>query len=103
MTNSLKDRLVADLREYLTANIFDGTDGGVEGAVLVSTLLDDITEMTIEWLFSNKMGTEEAVKQARSQGCICPCFHDTGGFRIADLTCPLHGIGGSEEGDGAWS
>lgn len=38
----------------------------------------------------------------RPSGCICVMFRDTGGFRIADLTCPVHGIGGSEPGDGHW-
>jgi hypothetical protein len=35
--------------------------------------------------------------------CICPRFTDTGGFRIADLTCPVHGVGGTSPGDGYWS
>lgn len=35
--------------------------------------------------------------------CICPRFRDTGGFRIADLTCPIHGVNGSDPGDGYWS
>ena len=34
--------------------------------------------------------------------CICPRFNDTGGFRIADLCCPVHGVGGAEPGDGYW-
>ena len=34
--------------------------------------------------------------------CICSRFSDTGGFRIADLTCPVHGVGGSHPGDGYW-
>lgn len=34
--------------------------------------------------------------------CICPHFSDTGGFRIADLCCPVHGVGGTEPGDGYW-
>ena len=34
--------------------------------------------------------------------CICPHFRDTGGFRIADLTCPVHGVNGTEPGDGPW-
>ena len=29
-------------------------------------------------------------------------FGDTGGFRIADLCCPVHGIGGTDPGDGPW-
>lgn len=38
----------------------------------------------------------------RPTGCICPMFQDTGGFRIADLACPVHGVGGSDPGDGYW-
>jgi len=34
--------------------------------------------------------------------CICPRFRDTGGFRIADLTCPVHGVNGTDPGDGYW-
>lgn len=36
-------------------------------------------------------------------GYICPRFGDTGGFRIADLTCPVHGVNGTDPGDGPWS
>jgi hypothetical protein len=38
----------------------------------------------------------------RPEGCICPIFSDTGGFRIADLCCPVHGIDGTETGDDYW-
>lgn len=34
--------------------------------------------------------------------CNCPRFSDTGGFRIADLTCPIHGVNGTDPGDGMW-
>ncbi len=32
--------------------------------------------------------------------CICTRFSDTGGFRIADLACPIHGVNGTDPGDG---
>lgn len=38
----------------------------------------------------------------RPEGCICRMFGDTGGVRIADLTCPVHGVGGTDPGDGNW-
>lgn len=38
----------------------------------------------------------------RIKRCICPRFTDTGGFRIADLACPVHGVDGTEPGDGYW-
>ena len=38
----------------------------------------------------------------RPPGCICTVFGDTGGYRIADLTCPVHGVGGTHPGDGYW-
>ena len=41
-------------------------------------------------------------KIVRPEGCICVEFRDTGGFRIADLTCPVHGVGGTDPGDGYW-
>ena len=34
--------------------------------------------------------------------CTCPRFTDTGGFRIADLCCPVHGTDGTDPGDGYW-
>ena len=34
--------------------------------------------------------------------CICVRFKDTGGYRIADLGCPVHGVEGTDPGDGYW-
>ena len=34
--------------------------------------------------------------------CICPRLTDTGGYRVADLACPVHGVDGTEPGDGYW-
>lgn len=34
--------------------------------------------------------------------CICVRFRDTGGFRVGDLTCPVHGVEGTEPLDGPW-
>lgn len=36
------------------------------------------------------------------QECICSRFRDTGGYRIANLTCPVHGMEGTDPGDGPW-
>jgi hypothetical protein len=48
-------------------------------------------------------GDERGALAAQPQpACICPRFRDTGGFRIADLACPVHGVGGTEPGDGYW-
>lgn len=44
----------------------------------------------------------DAVMRARADGCICPYFRDTGDFRIADLTCVIHGVDGTDPGDGYW-
>jgi hypothetical protein len=38
----------------------------------------------------------------RPHGCVCVMFRDTGRFRIADLTCPVHGVGATDPGDGQW-
>lgn len=35
--------------------------------------------------------------------CNCIRFDDTNGFRIADLTCPTHGVAGTNPGDGYWA
>lgn len=45
---------------------------------------------------------QDAAPFKRPEGCICVMFRDTGGFRIADLTCPVHGVAGSDPGDGYW-
>jgi hypothetical protein len=35
--------------------------------------------------------------------CICTRFSDTGGYRIADLACPVHGVeSGHPNPDGKW-
>ena len=33
------------------------------------------------------------------EGCICPRFKDIAPDLIADLTCPVHGVGGTDPGD----
>jgi len=33
------------------------------------------------------------------EGCICPRFSDVAPNLIADLTCPVHGIDGTDPGD----
>jgi hypothetical protein len=45
---------------------------------------------------------QRALTEGVEDICNCPRFADTGGFRIADLTCPIHGIDGTEPGDGWW-
>ena len=42
------------------------------------------------------------LKFVRPEGCICTMFSDTEGFRIADLCCPVHGVSGTDPGDGYW-
>jgi hypothetical protein len=34
--------------------------------------------------------------------CICVRFSDTGGFRVGDPCCPVHGASGTEPLDGPW-
>jgi hypothetical protein len=34
--------------------------------------------------------------------CTCPRFKDTNGYRIGDLTCPVHGVSGPRPLDGPW-
>jgi hypothetical protein len=38
----------------------------------------------------------------RPEGCNCPLFKDVFPFRMADLTCPVHGVEGMDPGDGEW-
>ena len=46
--------------------------------------------------------TNENPRFVRPEGCICLMFTDIGERRIADLTCPVHGVDGSDPGDGFW-
>jgi hypothetical protein len=43
-----------------------------------------------------------AAKASAPKACICPRFPDTGGCRVGDLTCPVHGVNGTEPLDGPW-
>jgi len=45
---------------------------------------------------------EAEPEPAVSERCICPRFRDSGGFRIADLCCPTHGVRGTDPSDGFW-
>lgn len=49
-----------------------------------------------------RYGEIDAVDDLDKPTCICPRFSDTGGYRIADLGCPTHGINGTRPGDGPW-
>jgi hypothetical protein len=48
------------------------------------------------------LGGGAKVAVVRPEGCICVEFLDTGGFRIAAVCCPVHGVGGADPGDGYW-
>jgi hypothetical protein len=39
---------------------------------------------------------------AAPAACICKHFRDTGGVRVGDLCCPVHGVDGPEPTDGPW-
>lgn len=62
----------------------------------------------IDWirLFHNQWALHQYTEDRgvhRPRGCICPRFSDSD-FRIADLTCPYHGLSGPGiyAGDGLW-
>jgi hypothetical protein len=68
-------------------------------------------DVTLSWLSAlagsqvtpeGVMLVEIAPKEQEPPRCICPRFSDTGGFRIADLCCPVHGVDGTDPGDGYW-
>lgn len=44
----------------------------------------------------------EAKEIEESQKCICKHFSDTGGYRVSDLSCCVHGVNGTNPGDGYW-
>jgi hypothetical protein len=58
------------------------------------------SDVTPEGLLVLEIAPRE--KPAEPPRCICPRFRDTGGVRIADLCCPVHGVDGTDPGDGYW-
>ena len=62
-------------------------------------------DATLEALTALELGPadgRDAAAKTEPPRCICVRFTDTGGFRIADLCCPVHGVGGTNPGDGYW-
>lgn len=51
---------------------------------------------------TSKEEVTENPRFIRPEGCNCPMFTDIGEARIADLTCPVHGVEGTDPGDGFW-
>lgn len=78
--------------------------GGVdvyEGGLFAVYLEADSAEAAEAEVHGSREG-DEGESAAEQGACNCPRFTDTGGFRIADLTCPVHGVNGTEPGDGPW-
>jgi hypothetical protein len=46
--------------------------------------------------------TASEALDAGGRGCVCRRFADTGGYRVGDLTCPVHGLNGTGPLDGPW-
>jgi|ERR1035437_716726 hypothetical protein len=63
---------------------------GIEATLLLATEHDSAPPVLPSELF------------IRPEGCICTMFRDTGGFRVADLMCAVHGVDGTSPGDGLW-
>jgi hypothetical protein len=57
----------------------------------------DVTGAVLREIAGDVAGAATAASR-----CVCPRFGDTGGFRIADLCCPVHGTNGTDPGDGYW-
>jgi hypothetical protein len=51
-----------------------------------------------EWMIRRTLSVEAAGMEGGGE-CVCPKFNDTGGYRIADRACPIHGVKGSNPGD----
>jgi hypothetical protein len=66
----------------------------------------DIAEImpdgTWRWVQRKTHDIQDTQDFIRPRGCTCQMFRDTGGFRIADLCCPVHGVEGTDPGDGYW-
>lgn len=63
------------------------------------TLVRRLREMVVA---TTTEDTHENPRFVVPEGCICPQFVDIGERRIADLTCPVHGVDGTDPGDGFW-
>lgn len=69
----------------------------------VRRMMDDVAaEHARTWKPRPGFRPGPAADPATTDTCICPRFKDTGGYRIADLQCPIHGVDGSNPGDGPW-
>lgn len=75
----------------------------VDGAII------DAVVIHREWAGYQRAAMRKAEAEELADGatpagpaCICPKFSDIGGYRIADLCCPVHGVDGSDPGDGPW-
>jgi hypothetical protein len=91
------DRLVTLAREILTTvtpGAPDDAPGFARWRVALEQLEDAAGEMSPP--------DSEPEPEPGTAKCICVRFRDTGGFRIADLTCPVHGVNGTDPGDGYW-
>jgi hypothetical protein len=49
-----------------------------------------------------KLGASGQHDAADPAACICVRFRDTGGFRVGDPCCPVHGVDGTGPLDGPW-
>jgi hypothetical protein len=99
-THSMADD-VAMLREMIrssrprngSAEAHDAWDEAIDRAYAT---LDSLVEQ-VETL-TNKTAASPP-PQAHVEGCICPRFKDIAPDLIADLTCPVHGVNGTDPGD----
>jgi hypothetical protein len=60
----------------------------------VDLLSDALAATPAEYLL------EAPVEEPTELVCTCPRFKDIGDYRIADMTCPIHGVNGTNPGDG---
>jgi len=67
-----------------------------------ATMLDLINTLEQARLAVERLAEELDPERPVTDACICPRFTDTGGFRIANLTCPVHGVNGTHPGDDYW-
>ena len=88
------------LMEQLAAEDAQGTSAALKG---VGSSVQDTCARDLRAAITTALLGEVPEQTPPTQPvCICVRFSDTGGYRIGDLCCPVHGVSGTEPLDGPW-
>lgn len=94
-------------RQPMTSRLKNARRAKHESDKQIADLRTEVERLQVELAkyeaASNIVGLPEGSAVSSTEPtCICKRFRDTGGYRIADLTCPIHGVEGTDPGDGPW-